>query len=237
MQYGFETVPVKIKTQPKKDGIEIALHTYDDSFTVYYQVNEDTKKKYSRPFLIRDASDLNITFGRRQKALEDTISQRLTFHKAVGKNASTTNLFHSNYTAGGMNGVTNGMKGSSNFKDGNWQGYWGNDIEIRVLLDSLTEVSSFSAGFLQYNNAWIFLPEEVEYFTSIDGVQYEWVGVVKPKVSPKDKTQQTFDFDLSGNSRYARYVKLKAKSIGPCPDWHDAAGSDSWLFIDEIEIH
>jgi hypothetical protein len=29
---------------------------------------------------------------------------------------------------------------------------------------------------------------------------------------------------------------MKIHSLGPCPDWHDAAGSSSWIFVDELII-
>jgi len=29
---------------------------------------------------------------------------------------------------------------------------------------------------------------------------------------------------------------MKAYNVGKCPEWHDAAGSDTWLFIDEISV-
>ena len=236
VQYGFETVPVKIKTKPSQEGIEVSLASYDDSFNLYYQVNDDIRNTYSNPFVIQEPSNLNITFGRGQKVFDDTITQRLTFHKAVGYPTLYSAPYHSNYTAGGDNGLTNGKKGSAKFKDGNWQGYWGNNIEVEILLDSLTEVSTFSAGFLQYNNAWIFLPAEVEFYYSSNMIDFTMAGTVSTEISPKDKTQLTHDFVLEVDPVMVKQIKMVAKSIGPCPDWHDAAGSDSWLFIDEIEM-
>ena len=34
----------------------------------------------------------------------------------------------------------------------------------------------------------------------------------------------------------ARYVRLKAKNYGTLPKQHPAAGSNSWVFIDEFII-
>ncbi len=33
-----------------------------------------------------------------------------------------------------------------------------------------------------------------------------------------------------------RYLKLKVKNVGKVPSWHEAAGSDAWIFIDEIIV-
>ena len=34
----------------------------------------------------------------------------------------------------------------------------------------------------------------------------------------------------------ARYVKIEVENIGVVPDWHEAAGSPAWMFVDEIII-
>jgi hypothetical protein len=34
----------------------------------------------------------------------------------------------------------------------------------------------------------------------------------------------------------ARYVKVVAKNIGNCPDWHVGDGNPAWIFTDEIVI-
>ena len=42
-------------------------------------------------------------------------------------------------------------------------------------------------------------------------------------------------FDYVG-TQTARYIRLKAKNYGTLPKEHPAAGSKSWLFIDEFII-
>ncbi len=44
------------------------------------------------------------------------------------------------------------------------------------------------------------------------------------------------DSIADGNNSLALLTqqKIKIESIGKVPDWHEAAGQDSWLFIDEI---
>jgi hypothetical protein len=34
----------------------------------------------------------------------------------------------------------------------------------------------------------------------------------------------------------ARFVRVKAKNIGICPDWHMGRGDKAWLMIDEILV-
>ena len=44
------------------------------------------------------------------------------------------------------------------------------------------------------------------------------------------------NFDRTFDGIEARYVKVFAKNVGLCPDWHVAAGNKAWLFVDEISI-
>ncbi len=44
----------------------------------------------------------------------------------------------------------------------------------------------------------------------------------------------TFSANLQNVS--ARYVKVFAKNVKLCPDWHPSAGGKAWLFVDEIII-
>ena len=42
--------------------------------------------------------------------------------------------------------------------------------------------------------------------------------------------------ELTETVREARFVRMKVTNAGSCPDWHAAAGSESWLFLDEMVV-
>ena len=33
-----------------------------------------------------------------------------------------------------------------------------------------------------------------------------------------------------------RYIRVRAKNMGACPEWHPGSGGDYWIFIDEITL-
>ena len=43
-------------------------------------------------------------------------------------------------------------------------------------------------------------------------------------------------FKVDGQDLKARYVKVKATTVGKLPQEHPAAGSDAWIFVDEVII-
>jgi hexosaminidase len=49
------------------------------------------------------------------------------------------------------------------------------------------------------------------------------------------KFKHTFSFEKENTK--AKYLKVSAKTVGKLPQEHPAAGSDAWIFIDEIIIH
>ena len=105
-----------------------------------------------------------------------------------------------------------------------------------VDLGKIETVRSVSTGFLQDQNSWIFMPVEVEYSLSVDGIDFVVVAVVRNDVSPREEGAIIKEFTDRSVDRDARYVKVRAKNRGVCPDWHKGAGGKAWIFIDEIII-
>lgn len=140
------------------------------------------------------------------------------------------------YTAGGDLALIDFLRGSEDFRTGAWQGYQGVDFDAVVDLGKIERIRSISAGFLQDQNSWIFMPVEVEYAISDDGKSFEVVAVVRSDVPPGKEGTIIKEFTVRSVDRDARYVKVRAKNMGTCPDWHKGAGRKAWIFVDEIVI-
>ena len=131
--------------------------------------------------------------------------------------------------------LNDGKLGSIAFKDGNWQGTWGEPIEIEIDLERLSSFSQVQIHFLQYINAWIFLPTEVKIaWAGEDKIFKDSISLIH-SIPIDQKGEFIHCFQTTGEFK-ARYLKINAFSIGNCPAWHDAAGSKSWLFVDECII-
>ena len=156
-------------------------------------------------------------------------------HKAVNKPVTIKNQYSEKYSAGGDNGVVNGIRGTIDFHDGNWQGYEGVDFEAIIDLGETTVLSEISSSFLQNQSAWIFFPTEVEFEISTNGFDFSSVKRVhyKTKISP---SHEVINFSHVFSQEKARFVKVKAKNVTICPDWHPGAGGEAWIFLDEIVV-
>ena len=145
--------------------------------------------------------------------------------------------YSAQYTAGGDMGLIDLIKGSADFKTGEWQGFEGIDMEVVVDLGKKQRIKYLSTGCQQDSKSWILMPVEVKYFTSEDGVFFKPLASVKNDVDPRKQGGIIKNFEVKVNTR-TRFIKVIAKNMGKLPDWHLGYELDGkvWIFIDEIEI-
>lgn len=148
-------------------------------------------------------------------------------------------VYNKQYSAGGNNGLIDGLKGDIDWRKGRWQGFQGQDFEVIVDLQKVTEVDTVIIGFLEDRRSWIFMPNEVMVYGSNDAVNFDFMTSTNDINNPKDKELDTqrkpLEFDLNAKYKY-RYIKIKAMNFGKLPTWHPGAGGDAFIFVDEIEI-
>ena len=157
-------------------------------------------------------------------------------HVGCGKPVSLTYPFSPSYPAGGKMALTDGIKGTKDHSDGNWQGFRGDDLEAIIDLGKTIDVKKITVSFLQNTDRWIFLPASVEFAVSEDGDNFKVVTTLENDISQKQEGTFLKEFVAALDNVQARYVQVKAKSIGVCPPWHAGAGGKVWLFCDEIVI-
>ncbi len=155
-------------------------------------------------------------------------------HKAINKTVELVTAPHQYYPSDGGKTLVNGYFGSYDCKDGQWLGYWGNDFEAIIDMGKSVPIHTVKTGFLQDQLSWIFFPKEVVVSVSDDGQHFKTLKKVINKLKVDYETSsKSFDFDVD---KKARYIKIQAKNIGKCPPWHQGAGGDAWIFIDEIIV-
>ncbi|MEN8224778.1 MAG: family 20 glycosylhydrolase [Bacteroidota bacterium] len=166
-----------------------------------------------------------------------TSSIEINMHKGVGKPVSYKHDYSDKYNAGGHFGLLNGIQGSVHHKDGRWQGFSGDDIEVIIDLGEKTQINSIRLSFLQNITSWIFLPSTVHfYLADAEEGDYVEAGEFLNAVSQQEKEAVIKNFSRSFNDKAARFVKIVATNPGLIPDWHPAAGNPSWVFVDEVVI-
>lgn len=167
--------------------------------------------------------------------LNGTISKEFRHHPGIGGRVNYVRNYEK-YTASGDDGLVDGVLGTSNYKDGRWQGFHGTDAEFILNLGQSRPVNKVSLNFLQDLSCWIFLPRQVLVSLSTDGVNYEKIVMTSTEV-PLDKRGpmiETFSAEFVNSS--AKFIKVEARGIGNCPAWHSGAGQPAWIFTDEVVV-
>jgi len=72
---------------------------------------------------------------------------------------------------------------------------------------------------------------------SIDGKNWKSWETVSSNNDPKQRGKFIQSIQIrSTTPEQVTFIRLTAKNIEKVPDWHEAAGSDAWIFIDEIIV-
>lgn len=247
--YTINTVPVivtKGKTFKENQLIEIQhINSTKKQFKgsgIYYRIaNKDSDfKLYTNPFEINETSTIEAYYtdsiDSNSKGKSAIISA--TFYKKPNNyTIDLKSTYNPQYHAGGSDGLLDGIKGNKNWRKGDWQGYQSQDFECIIDLHAVKLLNKLSANFLQHTRSWIIMPTQVEFYISNDAINYELVEICKHNVDPKNYEEEIiYNFETKAKLKAARYVKVKAKNFGKLPEWHQGAGNDAFIFIDEIEV-
>ena len=144
--------------------------------------------------------------------------------------------YSAQYTAGGDEGLIDGVRGSAHFADGAWQGHQGQDFEAVVDLGRVETVKKLGAGFLQNVGSWILMPTRVEFALSADGEHFLPALTINNEVPDTNRDSVIKDLVRTIPPAKARFVRVKAYNYGKLPAWHPGAGGDAYVFVDEIII-
>lgn len=216
-----------VKLSTRTAGAKIA-YTLDGSEP------EINSSLYLEPITISESSTLKcIAFLPDGRTSTVTNS---TFIRSKYPPAQYKYQFDERYTGGGSMALTDGRRGTTNFQNGEWQGFEGENLEAIIDLGKETPINKLSLSTLNDPNVWIFMPRKVIFYISNDGENFIKISEIENDL-PVENTQLIIKkFIADSIHKSARYIKVFAESVRYCPPWHKGAGYKCWLFTDELEI-
>ena len=239
VNYGIAVEPIALKCINNANSLKVKILPGEPSLTFKYGWDSDSITKDANKDLtiqIDKSGILSIQSFKNQKPYGEILKQEFSKNKANGRTVEYVSNYSEFYESNQNHTLTDGKIGGLSFKDGNWQGFFGKDIECIIDLDQQIAISNVKSNFFQYSNSWIFLPEFLEIQLSLDGKIWTKSTTEKPVKNPKERGQFKECISVDCHEEMARFIKIIAKNRGPVPDWHEAAGSKSWLFIDEVIV-
>jgi putative alpha-1,2-mannosidase len=203
----------KMESASRKTGFQTEFHPFDitETTTITAQTM-DADGKFS--------PEVSATFIKRPQNWTVSIASK----------------YSRQYTGGGDEGLIDGIRGTTNFASGEWQGYQGQDFVATVDLQKETEIHNVGAGFLQVAASWIWMPTFVQVEVSNDGVNFRRVVDIKTDVPVEQMEPVKRDYTRDIPPTKARYVRVRAYNLGKIPSWHPGARGNAWIFVDEILI-
>ena len=227
-------VTAKTQVDSARNQLAVALDSELDGVEIHYTMDGSEPNAlsavYSEPLVIDQTSTLKaVTIVNGQPA-ERTLSRSINMSKATARPVTYLVPFSEYYKGSGDYTLVNGVRGSTDHHDGEWQGWVGTNMEVVINLQQPTEIRSITVGSMQNADALIISPKKMEYFVSTDGVKFDKVADVINEVDSTAGELQLKKYTASFGPLTTSFVKVLARK-GQVVD-----RQPTWIFIDEIEV-
>lgn len=187
--------------------------------------------KYVSPIEFKETTLLKASLFQDDKPVGKTFTDTIVFHKVVAQKVKYLTPYNENYKGNGPYTLTNTVRGSKNFHDGEWQAWLVNDMELVIDFEKQESVEQVIVGTLESQGSGVNFPVKVKVLVSNDGIKYREVGKISRPYAP-NVTAELKDFKINFAKTDTRFIKVIAYNLKKSPK-----GESSWLFVDEILVN
>ena len=234
------TRPQDYKTTSQGQQTLVSLKTIFNDRDIYYTTDGSTpdknSKRYTEPFAIERSCIVKaVCFEDNRETIVN--EKYILYHKGMGhfrKLNTVAGNYRPEYSGGSEDALLNGAIGSNNYKDGNWQGFYGNDCDIELDFGKKEKLNSLKINFITNPYDWILMPKKMSVYVSNNGTNYTLFKSydIDEKVETSKTTIVTKNIDISGLN--SRYVRIVVETPGLIPEGLPGYNNPSWMFMDEI---
>lgn len=221
-----------------KTSLSISFNHIDKNASIYYSMVSNQQKatafkRYTKPFSINNTT--NIAFYAQKKGIKTAIITQSFYKIPSNKTIKVISEVNPLYTGGSKDALIDGVIGNTNWRRGEWTGYYNKNFEAIIDLKVRKKITYVGAHLLQDISPWIVYPKQLIVEISDDGINYTQLISLDNKIGMEEKGPVTQKLGSNVNTR-TRFVKFKAINGGNLPNWHESAGKPSHLFIDELFV-
>jgi hypothetical protein len=233
----FVAVPIiEGKDRVFKGSTNVSIKNNTPNAKIFYSIDgSEPNLEYKQSFTV-DKTTIIKAVSINSKGEKSQVVESKLLRLPHDWSVQLFSKYNRQYTGGGDQGLIDGIRGTTNFASGEWQGYQSQDFIAVIDMQKQTEIKKLGGGFLQVARSWIWMPTKIEFEVSSDNVSFTKVAEIKTDVSPEDMKEQFRDYKAEIKPTKARYVRVKATNLGKIPAWHPGAGGDAFIFVDEIFI-
>lgn len=192
---------------------------------------------YTLPFTLKKSSKVHVRgFNNNGNTLSYSTILSSTFTKTdANTKLELKTAYAPSYAAAGPNTLIDNIRGSNDFRTGDWQGFQGKDVVAVVSFSEPRDIHSIGVSYLRDLRSWIFDPSSIVIEFSVDGKTFTQAAdfsIEKPSKETEEKSMGNFVKSLALNKVQA--IRYTIKNQGVCPAWHLGAGNPTWIFLDEL---
>lgn len=235
------SVSGKTSFDEEKSCIRLTLAPNYQQAAIHYTVDSSTptlqSPVYKEPLDITSDCDIRAQLFRNGKAIGKEFNQSFKISQAVKKKARLQNKISEVYAAQGSRTLTDGIRGTVDFRDGNWVGTCNDDMILVVDFEQPTTYSKVNVGCLNKVGDWICLPVAIRVYASENENDYTQVAEIKDIANREEfKEEGIHNITLNIENGKSRFVKVVVERQKFLPEDHPGAGNAAYVFLDEIEI-
>ena len=218
----------------------VSLKTIFNDRDIYYTTDGSTpdknSKRYTEPFAIERSCIVKaVCFEDNRETIVN--EKYILYHKGMGhfrKLNTVAGNYRPEYSGGSEDALLNGAVGTNNYKDGNWQGFYGNDCDIELDFGKKEKLNSLKINFNTNPYDWILMPKRISVYHSDNGIHYQLFKSydISEDVPTSRSTIVTKTLDVSGLN--SRFVRIVVETPGLIPQGLPGYNNPSWMFMDEI---
>ena len=229
-----------IKTSLKDNKIELILRTIFNDTPIHYTMDGSEPDTLSPVY----RSPITLTENCTVKTLTVSPSvgevrneKQVLVHKGIGRLTEVKgeySTYRPEYSGGGAFALADGETGSDSYRDGKWQGYQGQDVELLYHWPEATDVSRVVVRYLQNFHDWILAPTDIELYVK-EGTSYTLAAKRHFDVN-QIQGNNVGELKMDGLNIRTEDLKVIIQNSGKLPKEHQAPGYDSYIFLDEVII-
>ena len=215
--------------------------------SLYFSINNGLWQDYTNPITIHETSTVSVKASRFPDVSHiphnakiapywSPVVKSLFSKRDASVSLKLETQYANQYAASGPNTLIDGVRGGADFRTGDWQGYFGKDLNAVVSFEEARELTSIGISCIRDIKSWIFFPERIGISYSLDGINF----TALPELTYTEATTDDYEPKIKAciqklkQPTKIKYIKYTVYNPGTCPSWHLGSGNDSWIFMDEF---
>lgn len=165
-----------------------------------------------------------------------TYTKEFKAHKAMAADMTMNTSANPNYSAGLPDILADGIRGTDNFRSGEWGGWNTEPMDITVDMGEGKAYTKVTIGAVIVKYDDLFNPQSLKVLASEDGKEFVEIASKSFPAEGKDEPNGLKEYSVEFPETSAKYIRVVAEPVQALPEWHERKGNRGFIFVDEIVV-